>query len=261
MRFIHKICLVLILATLSARLHGAETVAVAAAANLDYVLEPLNAEFAKTRPDIAVRSEIGASGSLVAQIKNGAPYDVFLSADTEYPRKLVDAGGAEGASFVTFAMGRLVLWTTRPGLAPTSIEAIVRNESVRKLAIANPDTAPYGRAAVEVLGKLGLSDIAKPKLVFGENITQTAQFVSTGNADAGFVALSLVLSPKLKDKGRWLEVPESLYAPIEQAGVLTSRGAANKAARQYLEFLTSPAARKVFIQFGYGLPELHLSAQ
>lgn len=233
---------------------AAESIAVAAAANLVYVIEPLNAEFAKVRSDVAVRVEIGASGNLVAQIKNGAPYDVFLSADTAFPQKLMQAGGAQSSSLVTFAMGKLVLWTTKPGLELSSIESAVRSKMVEKIAIANPGTAPYGRATEEALAKLGLSDVAKPKLVFGENITQTAQFVSTGNADAGFVALSLVLSPNLKEKGRWIEVPGALYSPIAQAGVLTTRGATNAAARQYLEFLTSPAARKVFAQFGYGLP-------
>jgi molybdate transport system substrate-binding protein len=231
-----------------------ESIAVAAAANLVYVIEPLDAEFSKVRPDVAVRIEIGASGSLVAQIMNGAPYDVFLSADTEFPQKLVQAGGAQSSSLVTFATGRLVLWTTKPGVGLSSIESVVRSKKVDRIAIANPGTAPYGRAAVEALARLGLSDVAGPKLVSGENITQTAQFVSTGNADAGFVALSLVLSPKLREKGRWIEVPGALYTPIAQAGVLTRRGATNAAARQYLEFLTSPAARKVFAQFGYGLP-------
>jgi molybdate transport system substrate-binding protein len=130
----------------------------------------------------------------------------------------------------------------------------VRNPAVVKLAIANPSLAPYGRAAEGVLAKLGLTDVAKSKLVFGENITQTAQYVSSGNADAGFVALSLILSPNLKDKGRWLEISPGLYDPIAQGGVLTTRGAANPAARRYLAFLTTPAARKVFAQFGYGPP-------
>jgi molybdate transport system substrate-binding protein len=244
--------LLLCLAFTQAALAG--SVSVAAAANLVYVLEPLNAEFSKTVPGVTVTSEIGASGSLVAQIQNGAPYDVFLSADTEYPQKLVKGGGADAASLVTFARGRLVLWTTRPGLGLGSVESVVRDASVSKLAIANPSTAPYGRAAQEVLARLGLSDVAKAKLVFGENITQTAQFVSSGNADAGFVALSLVLSPKLADKGRWIEVPQGLYSPISQAGVLTLRGAASPAARRYLEFLTTPAARAVFAKFGYSSP-------
>ena len=232
-----------------------EHVSVAAAANLVFVLEPLNAEFAKTHPDVAVTCETGASGSLVSQIDNGAPYDVFLSADLDYPRMLVKAGGAESSSLVVFAVGKLVLWTTKPGIDHSSIESIVRSASVSRLAIANPRTAPYGRAAEETLARLGLTEVAKPKLVTGENITQAAQYVFSGNVDAGFVALSLVLSPKLKDKGAWIEVPAALHSPIEQGGVLTTRGAGNAAARLYLDFLTSPEARKVFARFGYGIPQ------
>jgi molybdate transport system substrate-binding protein len=217
-------------------------------------MQPLNAEFAKVSPGVAVASEIGASGNLVAQISNGAPYDVFLSADLEYPEKLIRAARAPAASLVTFAVGKLVLWTMRPGIDLSSVESVVRDPSVVKLALANPRTAPYGRAAEQVLAKLGLAETAKPKLVFGENITQTAQYVASGNADAGFVALSLVLSPKLKDKGRWLEVPAALYAPIAQGGILTERGAANPGARSYLQFLTSPAGRAVLARFGYGFP-------
>ncbi len=234
---------------------AAEHVSVAAAANLVFVLEPLNAEFAKIHPGIAVTCETGASGSLVSQIGDGAPYDVFLSADLDYPRMLVKAGGAEASSMVVFAVGKLVLWTMKPGIDVSSIESIVRSPSVARLAIANPRTAPYGRAAEETLAGLGLTEVARPKLVTGENITQAAQFVSSGNADAGFVALSLVLSPRLKDRGAWIEVPAALYSPIEQGGVLTTRGAANAGARLYLDFLTSSEARKVFARFGYGIPQ------
>ena len=254
MRAFSRILLGLSLAAAVASVSASEHVAVAAAANLVYVLEPLDAAFAKAEPDVKVTREIGASGSLVAQIENGAPYDVFLSADLDFPRRLVKAGGARGSSLTTFAIGRLVLWTTRPGLDLPSVPSVVRDPSVRRLAIANPQTAPYGRAALEVLSKLGLSGDAKPKLVFGENITQTAQYVFSGNVDAGFVALSLVVSPKLKDKGRWLEVPSSLYAPIEQGAVLTVPGGSNPAARRYLDFLKSPEARRIFSRFGYGLP-------
>lgn len=239
---------------------ASERVSVAAAANLTYVMEPLNAAFEKANPDVVVHSEIGASGSLVSQIENGAPYDIFLSADTEYPRKLIKAGSAQESSFVIFARGRLVLWTTSTGLRMDSVESVLKNEAVRKVAIANPETAPYGRAAMEVLSRMGLSETVKSKIVTGDNITQTAQFVSTGNADIGFVALSLVKSPKLADKGAWLEIPASLYAPIDQAAVLTSRGAASAGALRYIKFMESEDARKVFGAFGYGLPDINPSS-
>ncbi len=236
------------------RAAAADHVAVAAAANLAYVLDPLDAAFIQANPGVEVTKELGASGALVAQISNGAPYDVFLSADLDFPRKLIAAGGADGSTLTTFAIGKLVLWTTKPGVDLSSVEGAVRSPAVAKLAIANPKTAPYGRAALEALAKLGLTEAAGPKIVTGENITQAAQFVSTGNVDAGFVALSLVLSPKLKDKGRWIEVPADLYGPIAQGAVLTKRGEANALARRYLDFLKGPEARKIFAQFGYALP-------
>lgn len=254
MRALSRLVLGIVLGGAGARVLGAETVAVAAAANLTYVLGPLDHEFERQNPGITVTGEIGSSGSLVAQIKNGAPYDVFLSADMDFPRKLIAEGGAEATSLVPFAYGKLILWTTRPGLDLSSIANVVRNVGVRRIAVANPKLAPYGRAAEEVLSKLGLTAAAAPKLVYGENITQTAQFVSSGNADAGFVAFSLVTAPNLKEKGRWIEVPAALYKPIAQGAVLTTRGASSEAARTYLRFLATPEARTVFSRFGYGLP-------
>jgi molybdate transport system substrate-binding protein len=228
--------------------------AVAAAANLTYALAPLDAAFAKSNTGVTVVPVLGSSGNLVAQIRNGAPYDIFLSADMDFPRRLVQAGGAEASSLTVFAIGRLVLWTVNPALPMNSVAETVRNAGVVKLAIANPATAPYGRAAQQAMEKLGILDGIRPKLVVGENISQTAQFVETGNADAGFVALSLVLAPKLKNRGRWLEVPAELYEPIAQGAVLTNRGSGNPAARRYLEFLHSPDATAIFRRFGYGLP-------
>jgi len=254
--FIRRSFYLLLLAAAGiARVPAQDHLSIAAAANLVYALDPLNAEFGRTHPGIKVTRSIGASGSLVAQIENGAPYDVFLSADMTYAQKLVQAGGGEAASLRPFAIGRLVLWTTRPGLAIDSVAALVRDPSVHRLAIANPRTAPYGFAAQEVLARLQLTETAQPKLVQGENISQTAEFVETGNADAGFVALSLVLASATKNRGRWLEVPAELYSPLTQAALITRQGRDNPAARAYLEFLTSPAAQAIFKQFGYASPK------
>jgi molybdate transport system substrate-binding protein len=233
---------------------AAETLSIAAAANLVYALDALNAAFQKVAPDVAVTTATGASGNFVAQIKNGAPYDVFLSADLDYPQALIEAGQADASTLATFAIGRLMLWTTKPGLKLSDLAATVRDPAVRKLALANRETAPYGRAAQQALEKLGAWADVQPKLVTGENIAQTAQFVETGHADAGFVALSLVLSPKLKDRGRWLEVPADLHAPLAHGVVLTTRGAHNPAAARYLAFLRSAAARKILTEFGYAAP-------
>ena len=137
----------------------------------------------------------------------------------------------------------------------SDVTSTVRSLRVAKVAIANVATAPYGRAAKQALEKLGVWTEVQPKLVVGENITQTTQFVETGNADAGLVALSVVVSPKLKGKGRWVEVPGDLYSPLEQGAVITARGAKNPVAPRYLEFLHSPAARKILEDFGYRLPQ------
>lgn len=238
-------------------LAGAEArLAVAAAANLVYALDEINEAFARAEPGIALTVSTGASGSLVAQISNGAPFDVFLSADLDYPAALVKAGQADAASLVVFATGRLVLWTLKPDLTLTPISEAVHDPALRRLAIAHAETAPYGRAARQALEKLGLWNEARGRLVIGENITQTAQFVETGNAEAGFVAMSLVLSPRLRDRGRWIEVPADHYAPLDQGAVITRRGAANPAAARYLAFLRGPEARKILERFGYGVPPL-----
>ena len=232
----------------------AADLAVAAAANLVYALDALNAEFVRGHPEVHLTKTTGASGSLVAQITNGAPYDVFLSADVEFAQKLVKAGGASASSLKTFALGRLVIWSVQPGIDVTTVDGVIVNPAVHKLAIANSQTAPYGRAAMEAIAKLRLGPAAEPKLVQGENISQAAEFVETGNADAGFVAMSLVLSPKLKTRGRWTEVPAGLYSPLGQAAVITRHGEGNPAAQAYLDFLSSPAAGTILEQFGYHLP-------
>lgn len=251
---ISRLALALLLAVPPAAVRAAEAVSVAAAANFVYALDALNAEFQQAAPAVKVTTATAASGSLVAQIRNGAPFDVFLSADLDYPRALIKAGQADASSLTIFATGRLVLWTTRPGLSPDNLAATVRNPAVKKLALANPATAPYGRAARQALEKLGLWVDLQPKLVFGESVSQTAQFVDTGNADAGFVALSLLFAPNLRDKGRWLAVPAALHEPLAHGAILTTRGATNPAARRYLNFLGSPAARTILARFGYDVP-------
>ena len=229
---------------------------IAAAANLTYALEPLNAEFEHEHPGMTVTAAYGASGNLLAQIEHGAPFDLFLSADTDFAKRLAASGDGNPATLRTFALGRLVVWTTRSDLDPANIAKVVRTDSVKKLAIAQPRTAPFGRAAQMALTRLGLWTEAQPKLVVGENISQTAQFVETGNADAGFVAMSLVIATQLAHRGRWAEVPASLYAdvPLEQACILTKHGANNDAARQYLAFLKTDTARQILDRFGYGVP-------
>jgi molybdate transport system substrate-binding protein len=232
------------------------SVSIAAAANLIFALDALSAEFTRVAPDVSVKTTSGASGSLFAQIKQGAPFDVFMSADTDYPRALVADGVADSAMLRTFATGRLVVWTTRNAFDISDLAALVRSQSVKRIAIAQPKSAPYGRAARAALETVGVWSNAEPKLVFGESIAQTAQFVETGNADIGFVAMSLVISPRLEKKGAWTEVPPALYRSVslDHAAVLTTRGAANPAAKRFLEFLVSDSAKRILREFGYGVP-------
>ncbi|MBC7365701.1 MAG: molybdate ABC transporter substrate-binding protein [Undibacterium sp.] len=236
------------------KIENSSTVSIAAASDLVFCLDALNAEFAKAEPAVALKISTGSSGNFFAQIKNGAPFDVFLSADLRYPRELIAAGAAEGKSLTLYGIGRIVLWTQRTDLELSDITAVVRNPLIKKFAIANPEHAPYGRAAKQVFEKLGVWTELQPKLVLGENIAQTAQFVQTGNADAGIVALSLVLAPALKNSGRWVEIPPSAHAPLEQGVVLTLRGTTNPAAKRYLAFLSTRAARTIFDRYGFRLP-------
>jgi molybdate transport system substrate-binding protein len=233
---------------------AADTLSIAAASDLVFCLEKLNAAFSRTHADVQLKTSVGSSGNFFAQIRNGAPFDVFLSADVAYPRELITAGSADAASLTPYAIGRIVLWTTRADLDLSSGISAAGQPAIKRLAIANPAHAPYGRAAREALEQAKQWESVQPRLVFGENISQTAQFVETGNADAGIVALSLVLSPRLKNVGRYVEISESAHAPLEQAAVLTTRGAANAHARAYLEFLRSAEARAVFDEFGFRLP-------
>ena len=229
-----------------------ETVSIAAASNFVHALDALHAEYRRSEPGIVVRTSNASSGSLFAQIRNGAPFDVFLSADTDYPRQLVTVGAGDAGSLRTFAAGRLAIWTTRTQLDLTDLAALVRDPTVRRIAIAQPATAPYGRAAQAVMTQLGVWPQAQPKLVLGETIAQALQFVETGNADFGLVALSLIRTPRLAGLGHWREIPPAAFpgVSLDHAAVLTNRGTHNPAAQRYLAFLQSPAARKILTDFG-----------
>jgi molybdate transport system substrate-binding protein len=232
--------------------HG--RVSVAAAANLTHVIDSLARAFREKNAGIEVITATGSSGGLVAQITHGAPYDILLAADTQNPRALMERGQADPASFTIFAVGQLALWTTRADLELDAIASVLRQARVGHVAIANPDTAPYGRAAVQTMEKLGVWETVRGKIVTGENISQTTQLVDSGNADVGFVALSLLQSTPQREHGRWIAVPPDLHAPIEQAAVITRHGGKNEAAREFLKFLSSAEAREIFTRSGYAVP-------
>lgn len=237
--------------------HGAmaaESLTIAAAADLANCLDALSAAFRQTYPDAELKTTTGASGSFFAQIKNGAPFDVFLSADMNYPRELVKAGLADEASLTRYATGHIVLWTLSSTLAVEKGLDALASANVGRVAIANPDVAPYGRAARAALQAAGLWDSVQSKLVFGENIGQTAQFVRSGNVDAGIVALSFVKAPGAAGLGRYYEIPEQLYPTLEQGAVIPHHGQDNPLAQAYIAFLRSPAARVVFDRYGFVLP-------
>ena len=232
----------------------AEKLTVAASSDLTYVIDALTAAFKKAEPAVEVTTVTGSSGNFFAQIQNGAPVDIFLSADLDYPKKLANAGNADATTLFTFATGRIVLWTSDRKMKLPDIATALADPRVKHIAIANSATAPYGRATKEALLNLGLWTANESKFVLGENITQTAQFVETSNAEVGFVALALMLSPKHKIKGSYCLVPTALYKPRVQGAIITRYGANNAAAKRYLAFLKTRAARDILEHFGYGVP-------
>jgi molybdate transport system substrate-binding protein len=242
----------------STRVHSApeQTLTIAAAADLVFCLDVLNHDFQAAHPGADLKVSSGSSGNFFAQIETGAPFDVFLSADMKYPRDLVKAGFAEEKTLTPYALGRIVLWTTSPAVDLMGGLDSLRAADIKKIAIANPDHAPYGRAAKEALEHEKLWDAVQGKLVVGENIAQTAQFVQTGNVDAGIVALSLVVAPTNKGVGKYVEIPDAFHAPLEQGLVITRHGKDNPLAAGYLEFLRSKAARATFDAYGFRLPQV-----
>ena len=234
----------------------AHRVAVAAAADLRFALDELVAQFRRQRPDVDVSVSYGSSGTFFAQISNGAPFDLFLSADRSYPDQLAARGLTRAGSGFTYAVGRIVLWV--PAGSPIDVMglgfAALDDDRMHHVAIANPEHAPYGRAAVAALASAGRLDRVKSRLVFGENISQTLQFVQSGAADAGIVALSLAVAPTIKDKGRFWEIPRDLYPTLEQGGVILRTAADPAAAEDLRRFIVSPDARTTLARYGFAPP-------
>ncbi|MFO0700558.1 MAG: molybdate ABC transporter substrate-binding protein [Nitrospira sp.] len=228
----------------------AEPVLVAVAANFIPPFREIATEFEKTTGH-TVRVAAGSSGTFYSQIKNGAPFDVFFSADMERPKLLEDEGLGVKDSRFTYAVGRLVLWS--PSADFIKGEETLRSNKFKRLAIANPKTAPYGLAAMQAMQRLGLWESAQPKLVMGENLGQTMGFIESGNADLGFVARSQVLDPKIKGQGSRWDVPSQLHEPINQDAILLTKGKDNRAATTLMEFARSPQARNIIARYGYEL--------
>jgi len=231
---------------------NAQTVNVAAAANLRYVLEEIKIAYLRTSPKTKINIIYGSSGTLTQQISNGADYDLFMSADDEFPIILKKKGFTYGPMRI-YAYGKLVLYSTsvnvKKGLAA------LNDPKVKKIAICNPVTAPYGKRSVELLTKHGMYGPLKSKIVVADNISEAAQYAYTGNADVAFVALSLTLTPQMKEKGETYIFSQSLYAPICQGCILIKRGTVNTKAAKFMKYLLSTATKSIWERFGYSLPK------
>lgn len=226
-------------------------VRVAAAADLQYAMGEVAAGFEKAT-GTKVNATYGSSGNFFAQLQNGAPFDLFFSADIEYPRKLEAAGLAEPGTLYSYAVGRIAIWMPRDSqvdLKSLGWKALL-DPSVQKISIANPEHAPYGKAAVAALRKAGWYEQVKSKLVLGENVSQAAQFVQSGNAQAGIVALSLAISPAMKD-GQTFEIPQDLHPPIEQAAIVMKDAKNKEQARALLEYIKSASGKAILQKYGF----------
>ncbi len=247
--FLYTTLLLLPLATPAAA--GSLTVAVAA--NVQFAFDDLRAAFTRVT-GIEVQTVIGSSGKIAAQVRNGAPYDVFLSADMDYPQALRKEALASTEPKV-YAYGTLVLWTLSDLDLTPGVPLLV-DPKVGKIAIASPKLAPYGRAALEALAYYQVADAVRAKTVFGENISQVNQYIYSRNVDIGFTAKSVVLSRAMRGKGHWIEVPRHTYQPIAQGAVILKHGADTAEAdhRRFIQFLASAPAREILADYGYGLP-------
>jgi molybdate transport system substrate-binding protein len=229
---------------------------VAAAADLNPALRDIAQQYEK-KTRIRIKLSFGASGALTQQIQNGAPFDLFFSADMDYPKRLIADGQADAPSLYQYSRGQLVLWV--PASSPLDVErqgmAILLDSSVKKIAIANPEHAPYGRAAVAALKHAGLYDRLSDRFVMGENVSQAAQFAESGNAQAGFVALAHALSPAVKSLGKFWVVPADYYPPLEQGVVVLSRSQHKKEAADFLQYLKTKDASETLHKYGFTLPK------
>jgi molybdate transport system substrate-binding protein len=231
-------------------------VAVAAAADLKFAFDELIQEFESEHPEIQVQVTYGSSGNFFAQLSNRAPFDIYFSADMAYPRQLVENGLADKESEFLYAVGQIVVWA--PSGSPIDVENLgieaVVDPAARKVAIANPQHAPYGVAAQAALEHYGLYERVKDRLVLGENIAQTAQFVESGAADIGVIALSLALAPVLQEKGQYWLVPLDAYPTMQQGSVILNWARDRQATERFRTFIAGPRGREILQRYGFILP-------
>ena len=254
-----KLWTVLLLATFvcswSPASAGAGEIKIAAASDLTFAFKDVAAQFEK-QTGSKLKLTYGSSGNFFSQIQNGAPFDLFFSADVGYPQKLDAAGLTEPGTIYEYASGKLVMWVPNASKLDLSRGlATLLDPGIEKIAIANPQHAPYGVAAVAAMRHAAVYDKVKSKLVLGENISQTAQFVQSGNADVGLLALSLALAPAMKDSGRYVEIPASDYPPLIQAAVILKSSHNKELAKQFLKFLKEPGTIALMEQYGFSIPK------
>ncbi len=251
-----RVSLIAVLAVaFTSQLCLAQEITVAAAADLQFAMQDVAARFQKETGK-TVKLIYGSSGNFFQQIQNGAPFDIFFSANLDYPKKLEAAGLAEPGSYYQYARGKIVIWVPKESKIDLSAGMqVLLDPSVKKIAIANPLHAPYGQAAVAAMQKGNVYEKVKDKFVLGENISQAASFVASGSAEVGILALSLALSPNMKDNGRYAEIPADEYPPIEQACVILSSSKNKEIARQFLSSLKTAATANVLRSYGFDVQE------
>ncbi len=234
---------------------GAEEVTIAAASDLNFAFKELIVEYEKATGN-HVKLSLGSSGNFYAQIQNGAPFDLYFSADIGYPRKLEETGLTVSGSLYRYAVGRIVLWAgTASRLDVSKGFDVLREPGIRKIAIANPKHAPYGRAAVAAMESFKVYEAVKDKLILGENISQAAQFIESGACEIGVIALSLAMAPAMSGKGVYWDIPVEAYPPLEQGAVILKQSKNQEAARRFLEFMQGSQGQEIMRRYGFLLPK------
>jgi len=244
-------CISLLCLLLSMEIHS-QTIRVAAASNLRFILEEIKIKYLELNPRATIEISLGASGALAQQIIHGAPFDFFMAADTSFPQKLQDEGCTAGP-IKTYAFGKLVLWSNT--LDVSQGMSILAEKRVTRIALAKPEIAPFGSVAVQCLKFYDLYNVLKPKFVYADNVTQAAQFAETGNAEAAFIAYALVLGPGLANKGTYFLPDQRSYKPVEQACVLLKNSKVNPEAQKFMNFVLSNACKPLFEKYGFHVPQ------
>jgi len=254
MRNVGLLTIIMLVIPLMCSAAATNELVIAAASDLNFAFKELVAEYEKTTGH-HVKLSFGSSGNFYSQIKNGAPFDLYFSADIGYPKKLEGAGLTVPGSLYRYAVGRIVVWTgTASALDVTKGITVLQEPKIKKIAIANPKHAPYGRAAVAAMEHFKVYDQVKDRLIFGENVSQAAQFIESGACEIGIVALSLALAPTMKARGTYWEIPAEAHPPLEQGAVILQSSSHQGAARQFLEFVKGTQGQEIMRRYGFTVP-------